>query len=56
MAIVPAMPEDVFELFIDELWQARKKVSKNDEFCIKNEVELCIKNEELCIKNEEFCI
>ena len=35
--------------------EANGKVSKYDEFCIKNE-ELCIKNEEFCIENGEFCI
>ena len=36
-------------------------MSKNEEFCIKNEElyferrGLCIKNEELCIKNDELC-
>ena len=28
----------------------------NDEFCIIEHEELCVKNEELCITNEKFCI
>ena len=38
-----------------QLWrhQIPSEVSRNDEFCIKNE-NLSIKNEEFCIKNDEF--